>query len=64
MLFSDFNCQRRKDREALQEDEKKKKKEVYDAMKIHSHLNPDDYTREIEQREKEEEMNKGASVWS
>ena len=33
-------------------------------MKIHSHLNPDDYTREIEQREKEEEMNKGASVWS
>ena len=64
MSLSDFNCQRRKDREALQEDEKKKKQEVYDAMRIHSHLNLADYMTEIEQREKEEEMNKGASFWS
>lgn len=64
MSFSDFNDQRRKDREALQEDEKKKKQEVYNAMRIHSHLNLDDYMTEIEQREKEEHMNKGASFWS
>lgn len=64
MSFSDFNDQRRKDREALQEDEKKKKQEVYNAMRIHSHLNLDDYMTEIEQREKEEQMNKGASFWS
>lgn len=40
------------DREALQEDDKKKKKEVYDTIRIHSHSNTDDYVKDIEQKKK------------
>ena len=60
-LFADFNCQRRKDREALEENEKKMKCTMqwgYIVIQIQMIIQ---MMREIEQREKEEEINKGAS---
>lgn len=36
----------------MQGDDKKKKKEVYDTIRIHSHSNTDDYVKDIEQKKK------------